>query len=125
MQGHLERHTMVCKATLLHSPTRALDRTSLALTSLSGDKTPQSQYVTIKPKFVSKQIIICLPYSLTFYFSSHKPQEHCILMFYAAFSEIIPLLFYTGTESAAAARKRQGWSKEIGEAMARKWAEAK
>jgi hypothetical protein len=103
---------------------QALDRTSLALTSLSGDKTPHSQYVTIRPKFVIMQIIKCLPYSLTSYFSSYKSQQRCILKFYAAFPEIIPLLFYTGTEVTAAARKRQGWSKEIGEAMARKWAEA-
>ena len=115
---------MVCRATLLHSPTRALDRTSLALTSLSGDKTPQSQYVTVRPKFVSRQIIRCLPYSLTSCFSSYKHQQHRILKFHTAFPEITLLLYYVGTEAAAAARKRQGWSKEIGEAMARKWAEA-
>jgi hypothetical protein len=103
---------------------QALDRTSLALTSLSGDKTPHSQYVTIRAKFVSMQIIKCLPYSLYYYFSSHKPQQRCILKLYAAFPEIIPPLFYTGTEVTAAARKRQGCSKEIGEAMTRKWAEA-
>jgi len=67
---------MVCMATLLHSPTRALDRTSLALTSLSGNKNPQSQYVIVRPKIVGMQIIKRLPYSLTSYFSSYKSQQH-------------------------------------------------
>ena len=123
MQGHLERHTIVCTATLLHSPTRALDRTSLALTSLSGNKTPQSQYVTLRPKFISTQITKRHSFSLTSYFSSYKSQQHHNLKFLTALPERTILLFYTGTKAAEAARKRQGWSKEIGETMARKWAE--